>query len=266
MQSILSSLLMCFFMVAGFSATVWTRDRETGFLNRTVKVGSEVYRYQVYVPQQWSRQRKWPVILFLHGAGERGSDGFIQTEVGIAKAIRIYNDRFPVIVVMPQCRKDVWWPAEAMQGQALASLEQAVKEFHGDRARLYLTGLSMGGYGTWAIAAKHPGLFAALTPICGGVKLPERLRAQQVSVAPAEAADPYGYIAGKVGRTPVWIFHGGDDKTVPPGESIKMNQALQAAGGQVKYTEYPGVGHNSWDKAYAEPEWIRWILSQRLTK
>src|SRR5829696_7191147 len=108
---------------------------ETGFLNRTAKVGATTYHYQVYVPPGWSKKQKWPVILFLHGAGERGSDGLIQTEVGIGTAIRRHAERVPAIVVFPQCSKDRWWPEPEMQAQALKALDQAIKEFNGDTSR-----------------------------------------------------------------------------------------------------------------------------------
>jgi len=238
-----------------------TRAAETGFLNRTVKIGNETYRYQVYVPREWNKKQKWPVILFLHGAGERGDDGFVQTEVGIGTAIRRYPDRFPAIVVMPQCRKQVWWTEAAMQDQALKAFDQSVKEFNGDPNRLYLTGLSMGGYGTWSIASKYPGKFAALAVICGGIRGPVRAPALGVVKSDDPNVDPYAVTAQKIGKTPVWIFHGGADPIVPPDESRKMNEALKAAGGNVKYTEYEKVGHDSWTKAYAEPELMKWMLS-----
>lgn len=116
----------------------------------------------------------------------------------------------------------------------------------------------MGGYGTWAIAAKTPARFAAIAPICGGVREPRRGANQ-----PAAEADPYSPAAAKIGKTPVWIFHGGDDKTVPVTESREMNRALKAAGADPKYTEYEGVGHNSWDRAYGEPEFMPWLLAQK---
>jgi pimeloyl-ACP methyl ester carboxylesterase len=129
---------------------------ETGFLNRVVTVSGVNYCYQVYVPPNWSKKQKWPVMLFLHGAGERGDDGLIQTEVGIGTAIRRHQDRFPAIVVMPQCRAKVWWRDASMEAQALRALDDAMKEFKGDPARVYLTGLSMGGYAAWELGAKHP--------------------------------------------------------------------------------------------------------------
>lgn len=239
--------------------------RETGFLNRSIKVGTTVYRYQVYVPADWTKSKKWPVILFLHGAGERGEDGIIQTEVGIGTAIRRYADRFPSIVVFPQCRKNFWWTHPEMQAQAVKALDQTIKEFNGDTQRVYLTGISMGGYGTWSLAAKYPEKFAALAPICGGIRLPERARSIAGNPPEDPSADPYSATAQKIAKLPIWVFHGAADKVVPVSESRKMVEALKMAGGNVKYSEYEGVGHNSWDKAYAEPEFMPWLLSQRLS-
>jgi predicted peptidase len=243
------------------------RSRETGFLDRTVAVGGVSYRYQVYVPPNFDPHKKWPVVLFLHGAGERGDNGLLQTDVGIGHAIRVSSTEIPFIVVMPQCRADRIWTDADMQAQALAALEQAIKEFNGARARIYLTGISMGGYGTWEMAAKYPGKFAAYVPICGGIRGPEHYPPLHVSlVDDRKVADPYAQTARRVGKTPVWILHGSDDPTIPVEESRKMAEALKAAGGNVRYTEYPGVGHNSWDKAYAEPELFPWLLQQKLTK
>jgi predicted peptidase len=236
---------------------------ETGFLNRTVAVDGVTYRYQVFLPANWSPDQKWPIVLFLHGAGERGDDGLAQTDVGLGHALRRFPDRYPAVVVMPQCRNDKFWSEPAMQAQALAALERSSKEFNGDAARTYLTGLSLGGYGTWAIAVHHPGRFAAIAPVCGGVVAPGSVRGIMPELE-SEGGDPYTTAAKRVGSTPMWIFHGDADKTVPVTESQKMNAAVKAAGGDVRYTEYPGVNHNSWDKAYAEPEFPKWLLSQRL--
>ncbi|MCI0338369.1 MAG: prolyl oligopeptidase family serine peptidase [Acidobacteria bacterium] len=262
----LQHLALAWFTLFLFTLTVNSGADETGFLNRAVKIGSETYRYQVFVPSDWNKKQKLPVILFLHGAGERGDDGLIQTEVGIGTAIRRHVDRFPAIVVLPQCRKNVWWQHQAMEEQALKALEQSIKEFNGDTERLYLTGISMGGYGTWSLASKNPGKFAALAPVCGGIRPPARATVPEELKAQDPNIDPYAETAKKIGQTPVWIFHGGDDKVVPPEESRKMNDALKAAAGNVKYTEYEKVGHNSWDKAYAEPELMKWMLEQRLKK
>ena len=239
------------------------RRPETGFLNRTAVVDRVTYKYQVFVPADWNRKVKWPVILFLHGYGEEGDDGLLPTQVGLAAAIRRHVDRFPFVVVIPQCRKQDWWTNSPMEAQALKALDQTMQEFKGDPQRVYLTGLSMGGYGTWALGSQHSGRFAALVPICGGVRLPpgHHLANARDTV---ESADPYTAVAQKIGKTPVWVFHGGADDTVPVTESRKMVEALKAAGGDVHYTEYPGVGHDSWTKAYDEAELFTWLLAQKL--
>ena len=246
-------------------ASALARKQETGFLDRAISVSGRTYRYQVFVPYNWDKHKKWPVILFLHGAGERGDDGLLQTDVGLGHAIRERVTRFPFVVVMPQCPKEKVWTDSEMETQALAALDRSVKEFHGDCQRIYLTGFSMGGYGTWDMAAKYPHRFAAYILICGGIHGPEHFKEIEVSLArDPQVADAYAETAHRVGKTPAWIFHGEADDSVPVEESRKMYAALQAAGANVKYTEYPGVGHNSWAKAYAEPELVPWLLSQRL--
>jgi predicted peptidase len=234
---------------------------ERGFVEKSIEVDGTEYRYQIFVPESWSPLEKWPVVLFLHGAGERGTDGRAQTEVGIGPAIRRDPSRFPAVVVMPQCRRGVWWNDETMERLALGTLEEAIAQFNGDPNRIYLTGLSMGGYGTFHFAAAHPGRFAALVPICGGITPPQVLRREG---NPAdEAGGPYRLAAAGIGATPVWIFHGEADPVVPVSESRRMAKALEEAGAAVRYTEYEGVGHNSWDRAYAEPGLLTWMLSQR---
>lgn len=262
----LSRIAVLLLLGVPLTTSAFGRKRETGFLNRTIVVGGEHYRYQVYVPRDFDPKRKWPVILFLHGVGERGDDGLLQTDLGIAHAIRADASRFPFVIVMPQCRKDRRWINADMQSQALAALENAIREFHGDRERVYLTGLSMGGYGTWDFAAKYPAKFAAYVPICGGIYGPQKVPEAHVSlVGNPGVADPYAETAGRIGVTPVWIFHGDADNTVPVEESRKMAAALRAVNANVRYTEYPGIGHNAWDKAYAEPELVPWLLAQHLS-
>ena len=253
--------IVCVWMAASAAA----RKPETGFLNRTMQIARDQYRYQVFVPSNYDPQKKWPVILFLHGSGERGQDGLLHTEVGMGYAIRYAGADFPAVVVFPQCRRDRFWTDADMQTVALTALNQTIKEFHGDPDHIYLTGLSMGGYGTWEIAIHNSGKFAAFVPICGGLKAPKDYPNLQSSlIHDAAIPDPYAEVARRIGKTPVWIFHGDADPTVPVEESRKMAKALQDAGGNVKYTEYPGVPHNSWDKAYAEPQLIPWMLQQTL--
>jgi len=237
---------------------------QTGFLDRAISVSGTSYNYQVFLPDNWLPKQKWPIILFLHGAGERGSDGLLQTDVGLPHAVRLDRSRFPAIIVM---LKDRWWTQPEMQAVALTALAAATKEFKGEARRTYLTGLSMGGYGSWYLAAKYPGKFAAVVAICDGVAPPERVRQMHPEmVANTYPDEPQSYadIARKIGKTPVWMFHGGADDTVPVEYSRKLNDALKAAGGNVHYTEYPAVPHNSWDKAFAEPDLMPWLLSQSL--
>ena len=237
---------------------------QTGFLDRAVEISGKSFRYQVYVPIDFRSKKSWPVVLFLHGSGERGSDGLIQTNVGLPTAIRLNRSRFPFVVVIPQCSEDSTWSTPEMEAQAMAALEATIKEFHGDRTRVYLTGLSMGGYGAWQFAIDHPGRFAALVPICSGVLPPSDWMDLRVKLPAESKGDPYAEVARLVGKTPVWIFHGDADDSVPVEEARHMAAALKAAGANYKYTEYPGVGHNSWDKAYAEPDLVSWLLAQSL--
>ncbi len=212
----------------------------TGCVNKTMSIDGTERRYVVYVPYEYEPAREWPLVLFLHGAGERGDDGLIQSEVGIGRAIRRWSERFPCIVVMPQCPRGVWWD-KALPHAELA-MEQTRAEYRIDPARVYLTGLSMGGYGTWLIGAREPVQYAALMPICGG----------------GEPGD-----AKELARTPIWAFHGGKDGTVKPEESRRMVEAVKKAGGDVQYTEFPDLSHNSWDAAYSDKDAIAWMLKQR---
>lgn len=236
---------------------------ETGFLDRVIEVHGAVRRYQVYVPSDWTPEAQWPVILFLHGAGERGSDGLKQTQVGLGAAIRLHPERFPAIVVFPQCPDGVVWTSTGMPQEAMAAFESAVKEFNGDRKRLYLTGISMGGFGTWATAALYPGLFADISPVCGGVAALASLSIP-AAVEAQPGLDVYATMAAAVGTTPLWIFHGADDPLIPVEESRRMAALLTPANPLDHYVEYPGTGHNAWDQAYADPAWALWLFAQKL--
>ncbi len=138
--------------------------QDTGFLNRHIEFNGITYRFQVYLPEDWRRDdgKKWPIILFLHGRGERGSEGMWQTQIGIAEAVRNHPDRWPFVIVMPQCPQTAHWTDPDMLELAMASLDQESAEFHGDPSRTYLTGLSLGGYGAWELARLHPHRWAAI--------------------------------------------------------------------------------------------------------
>jgi len=151
-----------------------------------------------------------------------------------------------------------------MEAQLFAALDEAMKEFNGDPQRLYLTGLSMGGYGTWAFGYKYPEKFAALVPVCGGVVASGR--APPWHPRSKNPDDPYGETASLLTKVPIWVFHGETDPRVPVTESRKLSEALKSRGGNVRYTEYPGVGHNAWDRAYWEEELLPWLLAQRNPK
>lgn len=271
MKRRLAQLAMIIFaMVAGPGVAFAT---DTGFLDRKVTVDGVTYRYQVYVPVDYTPEQSWPIALFLHGSGERGDDGSVQTQVGIGVAIRGDRKRFPMIVVMPQARANTRWSG-AMAAQALQALEQSITEFHGDRQRVYLTGLSMGGQGVWLLAASKPHTFAALVPISSFLKLdndddvmdPAQDQALLVQFPELSAKDPFAAFARRIGKTPVWIFHGGADNLVPVQQPRQLAQAMRAGGSEVRYSEYAGGNHGAWDRAYAEPELVPWLLSQRLDK
>ncbi|MGI8773271.1 MAG: prolyl oligopeptidase family serine peptidase [Acidobacteriaceae bacterium] len=235
--------------------------QDTGFLNRTIALNGSVYRYDVYLPMDYDPHRTWPMILFLHGSGERGSDGLDETQVGLPNAIRAHPERWPFVVVMPQVPySHHHWTDPDMMAMALAALEAEVKEFHGNPEQLYLTGLSLGGYGAWEIAKDHPGRFAAIVPVSGGIFWsyePRRWRLQNVLPAAYTQA---------IGKTPVWMFHGLLDPVVTPKQSEIMYQALSASGGNVRLWEYEGWHHNAWDKAYADPSLPAWLLAHHLSQ
>ncbi len=236
--------------------------RETGFLIRSIVVRGSNYPYSIYVPRTYDPSKRWPVILFLHGSGERGTDGLRSTQIGVAAAIRANPEQVPAIVVFPQAPLETRWLGEPADA-AMAALDATITEFRGDSDRVYLTGLSMGGYGTYHLALAHPDTFAALVVVCGGLLPHETTTAVQQSPLTRSAADPYAFTAHALRSLPIWICHGDVDTVVPVEESRRMVEQLRREGADVRYSEYPGVGHNAWDRAYGEPELWRWLLSQR---
>lgn len=233
------------------------------FVQREVRVDNEMYRFRVYVPLHYQRWRHWPVVLFLHGSGERGDDNLQQTKVGIGPSLKKYRERYRCLVVLPQARAGKDWDG-AMERQALAALDQTVLQFHGDPRRVYVTGVSLGGSGAWYMAARYPHRFAAVVPIAaevvptGGDQAPADLRKL------LDGPDPYLSLARSLGPAPVWAFHGADDDQVPVAESRRMVTALKAVKHPVRYTEYPEMGHDAWDAAYADPSLVQWLFAQRL--
>lgn len=200
--------------------------------------------YRILLPEGYSAEGKteYPLVLLLHGAGERGNDNAKQLRHGAGEFAKPANrQKYPAIVLVPQCPTgSTWGPLET---SLLGLLDSIRKEYRVDGKRLYVTGLSMGGFGTWSLIASQPGLFAAAAPICGGGNTETAARLKNV---------------------PIWAFHGDADKVVKPQLSRNMIKAVEKAGGKPKYTEYAGVGHDSWTATYADPEFLTWLFSQKL--
>ncbi|MBK9127650.1 MAG: prolyl oligopeptidase family serine peptidase [Phycisphaerales bacterium] len=227
-----------------------------GFLYKTLELDGATYAYSVFVPPDYTPARKWPVVLFLHGSGERGADGLLSTEVGIGSAIRRDFRRVPAIVVFPQCRAGQAWVVSPqdigpMGRLALASLDAAMRDYSTDPERVYLTGLSLGGQGAWWLAINDPRRWAAVVPVCGFLEDKDR-PSQMLALLTEHLRD-----------VPVWVVHGEKDPVVPVERSREAVAALRAAGAPVRYVELPGVGHNAWDKGYADAALWTWLFEQR---
>jgi len=237
-------------LLAGlFSANLFT-GKQGEIINRTAQTGSESFHYQAYIPPQVKNTENLPVIVFLHGIRERGVGGFIQKEGMFSTIVKQYLKQIPAIVLLPQCHPGKYWSDSAMDRMVMQVVEQTVEEFRADSKRLYLIGVSMGGYGVWHFASHYPQKFAALVSICGG--------------SPAVSGDRFSSIAQKIGKTPAWLFHGSEDKVVPVNESRELVKALKANNNDVKYNEYAGVGHNVWLNALGEKDLMPWLLAQKL--
>ncbi len=197
-------------------------------------------KYLMFLPEGYGeKEKRWPLILFLHGAGERGDDLEKVKQHGPPKIVEKKKD-FPFIVVSPQCPQDEWWNGKL--DVLINLLDDIVARYDVDTERIYLTGLSMGGYGTWALASAHPERFAAIVPICGGGG---------------------GFMAFRLKGIPVWAFHGAKDPVVPLKESKEMVDKIKAHGGNAKLTVYPEAGHDSWTQTYDNPELYDWFLEHR---
>ncbi|WP_022824290.1 prolyl oligopeptidase family serine peptidase [Hymenobacter norwichensis] len=248
------------------------KQPETGFLKRSVTVGSRTYAYRVYVPANYKPGKAYPVVLYLHGVGEWGQDN--EKQMGgpnLGSVIQLYSYKEPLysqfLAVFPQEPEPELWFGEGAE-QAVKALDQTVAEFNADPARLYVTGLSMGGYGIYYLVAKYPGKFAAAAPAAGGVVVPEwftqAFPSPMLTAYKGQALYSYPATAKAVSSTPFWVFHGAKDEVVPVTESRQMVAALQANGHPAKYTEYPTEGHFIADKVYTDPAFWQWLLAQKL--
>ncbi|TVQ83538.1 MAG: phospholipase [Bacteroidetes bacterium] len=246
--------------------SVFLLANETGaeFLKKEIKDSdARILPYRILLPHNFDTQEKYPLVLFLHGAGERGTDNEKQLIHGSWLFLDQDNrNQFPAIVIFPQCPAEEWWIDTSMLAYLRAGrnipedtefapswpmkmvidlIEDLIKQEIIDQSRMYVMGLSMGGYGTFDILSQRPDWFAAAIPICGGGN--------------SHAVEKYAK------NTALWVFHGEKDNVVPVEASRIMVEAIRAAGGNVKYTEYPGVNHNSWDPAFAEPDLLYWLFS-----
>jgi predicted peptidase len=222
-------------------ADMATASPEKGFLMRSVRTGETSVKYVVYVPPIYEQGKPMPAIVFLNGAGECGTDGLKQIAVGLGPAVMFDVDHWPFIVIFPQ-KQDVRHGWEDEDAMVMDTLQKCRKDYGIDGSRIYLTGLSQGGHGTWTIAAKHPSLFAAIAPVCGW--------------ADQETAK-------KLAGVPAWVFHGDADQAVKVQSSRDMAKWLEESGGSPKLTIYPGVGHNSWDNAYRNEKLYEWFLQHK---
>ncbi len=220
-----------------------------GFHSRVfVDAAKQERKYVLFVPYKRDATKPPPLLLFLHGAGERGDNGIDQIMVGLGPALWKQKGSFPFVTVFPQCRTNSNWQVDSPDAEAaLAILRQTAAEFKTDPDRVYITGLSMGGSGSWSIAARHPDLAAAIVPMCGRGEIGD---AKKLADA----------------RLPIWNFCGDKDREATVQFSRDMQSALKTAGADSRYTEYPGVGHNCWDNAYNTPELYTWLLQQSRTK
>lgn len=217
--------------------TVGVQQAKT--LHKTI-VRTVECRYLLFLPAEYGQDkaRRWPLLLFLHGAGERGDDLNLLKRHGPPKIVE-KDPHFPFIVVAPQCPADRFGFANDV---LIALLDDVITRYAVDPDRVYVTGLSMGGYGTWSLACAYPDRFAAIVPICGKGET---------------------WQAGNLRHVPVWAFHGAKDTVVPPEGSEKMVEAVRRNGGEARLTVYPEAGHDSWTATYDNPELYEWLLKHR---
>src|SRR5436190_4387622 len=220
------------------------RSNQTAHVLAKTSTEKVKLNYLLFLPDGYSAtsKKRWPLILFLHGMGERGNDPWKVKVHGPPKVAEKMSN-FPFVVVSPQCPDGQWWSSEAL----IALLDDVVDRYKIDTNRIYLTGLSMGGFGAWSLALEYPERFAAVAPICGG----------------GNPRYPMSYDAARksaLKALPFWVFHGDKDTAVTIDESQRMVDALKKFGCDVKFTIYPGVGHDSWTQTYSNPELYEWFL------
>ncbi|ADR21788.1 phospholipase [Marivirga tractuosa] len=249
------------FLLTVFTLNLYAQDKSE-FLKATLIEDEDTLSYRILYPKNFNPAEKYPLVLFLHGAGERGGDNEKQLVHGSSLFLNQENrENFPAVVIFPQCPSSEYWakadivrstegntfrfdysgtPNKSL-GLVMKLLDQYSQNHFIDQNRLYVGGLSMGGMGTFEILSRMPNTFAAAIAICG-------------------AGNPYS-VGNYADKTDLWVFHGAKDDVVDPEYSKEMVKSLKAAGANVKFTLYPEANHNSWDPAFAEPELLTWLFS-----
>lgn len=249
---------LIFTMSLSEDATAQVNEAVTeAYAKKTFSSNEQTLNYRFLTPDKIAANQKYPLVLFLHGAGERGDDNTRQLIHGLPEFIKPENRKdFPCFAVAPQCPAERKWAEVDWSktehnmteewsiplGLTRELLHQIIQDYPVDTNRLYITGLSMGGYGTWDYIQREPGFFAAAVPVCGG------------------ADENY---ADRLTKLPIWAFHGDQDRAVPVIRTTRMIEAIKTAGGSPKMTIYPGVGHNSWSQTYANREVLAWLFAQK---
>jgi predicted peptidase len=242
MNNVALAVAVFLFAITAVSSAQSTRPAQKAESFKTTISYDVQLNHLVFLPADYGKEpgTKWPLMIFLHGAGERGSDIEQVKAWGPPKIVE-KNPGFPFVLISPQCEKDKLWEPRAV----IALLDKALATYDVDPDRVYLTGISMGGFGTWATAIAYPDRFAAILPICGGGD---------------------SWRVGAIKHVPTWVFHGEKDQLVPISRSEDMVNALKRAGGDVKFTRYPDAGHDSWSVTYDNPEVYEWLLSHKRTQ
>lgn len=246
------SLVLSTTLLSGDAMATWRtktlRDEAGTITKKTFTQGEKEYPYWLYVPK--NPQENAPLILFLHGSGEREGGQKGPQQVGIGPHIAKQQD-FPFYVVIPQFSKQGSWKADGADAKrAMAIMDDVIKQYKINEKKLYLTGISMGGNGVWENAVAHPDKWAAIAPVCG-------YHTRMGNMYQGLGEDKLKSIK----HLPCWCFHGDKDGPVNVNQSREAMKILWAAGGHPNYTEYPGVDHNCWDRTYSNPELYRWLLS-----
>jgi predicted peptidase len=244
-------LLSCFFLLSNM-----VQGQNTPLFDKLLYTNNNnTLPYRLLKPVNPGAKELFPLVVFLHGAGERGNDNEAQIKhISDLFLDAKYRGKYPCYVLAPQCAKGELWAEHNKDGSMKADptptmklvlelIDKLCSEFAIDESRIYITGVSMGGFGAWDLMARFPDKFAAAVPVCGG----------------GDAKT-----AGKIKHIPVWAFHGAKDDVVSPKRSRAMIKALQSVGGLPGYTEYPDIEHNSWVQAYQEPHLLPWLFKQKL--